>query len=56
MNQKDIYVKNMPLGEARERGQTLLRNGRDKVESLLPDSEGRRLLQRVVDGFVEKMV
>ena len=44
------------LGEARERGQTLLRNGRDKVESLLPDSEGRRLLQRVVDGFVEKMV
>ncbi len=43
------------LDEARDKGRTLLRNGRGKIEGLLPDNEGRQLLLGLVDGFIEKM-
>jgi len=42
--------------EAREKGRELLKNGREAIEGLLPESEGRELMLEMVDGFARKMV
>ena len=51
-----LITESGALAAAREKGRSLLADGRFKIENLLPQNESRDLLISIVDAFVEKMV
>ena len=44
------------IAAARTRGQALLDSGRGRLQALLPENEGSRLMMKLVEEFREKMV